>query len=161
MTIRQMCPADFDRVMEMMEVFYASDALLIHPGRDVLRRTLSDCVGDCPFLEGFVFESEGQTAGYAMTALSYSTEAGGLCVWVEDLYLRPQFRGQGAGSDFLAMLRQHYRGRAARLRLEAEPDNQKAIGVYRRAGFEILGYTQLIQDLNGERTGEACFQADF
>ena len=148
MEIRKMCPADFEPVFAMMEVFYASDALLIHPDRAVLRRTLSDCVGDCPFLEGFVFQAEGHPVGYAMLAKSYSTEAGGLCIWIEDLYLCPAYRGQGLGSEFLAMLRQHYQGKAVRLRLEAEPGNENAIAVYQRAGFSVLGYTQLIQDLS-------------
>ena len=148
MEIRKMCPADADGVFAMMEVFYASEALLIHPSPEVLRRTLEDCLADGPYLEGYVFEEEGVLAGYAMVAKSYSTEAGGKCIWIEDLYLSPSYRGKGAGSSFLTFIAQRYAGQAVRLRLEAEPENDRAMRTYRSAGFEILGYTQLVKTLD-------------
>ena len=147
MEIRKMCPADADGVFAMMEVFYASEALLIHPGPEVLRRTLADCLEDGPYLEGYVFEEQGKLAGYAMVAKSYSTEAGGKCIWIEDLYLSPAYRGKGTGSAFLTYIAQQHAGQAVRLRLEAEPDNDRALRTYLGAGFEILGYTQLIKTL--------------
>lgn len=139
--------ADAEGVFTMMEVFYASEALLIHPNQEVLRRTLEDCLADGPYLEGYVFEEDGVLAGYAMVAKSYSTEAGGKCIWVEDLYLSPAYRGKGAGTAFLTFIAQRYAGQAVRLRLEAEPENDRAIRTYRSAGYEILGYTQLVKTL--------------
>ena len=147
MEIRKMRSADAEGVFAMMEVFYASEALLIHPNQEVLRKTLEDCLEDGPYLEGFVFEEEGVLAGYAMVAKSYSTEAGGKCIWIEDLYLSPAYRGKGAGTAFLTFISQRYTGQAVRLRLEAEPENDRALGTYRSAGFEILGYTQLVKTL--------------
>ena len=147
MEIRKMRLADAEGVFAMMEVFYASEALLIHPNQEVLRRTLEDCLADGPYLEGFVFEEEGILAGYAMVAKSYSTEAGGKCIWIEDLYLSPAYRGKGAGTAFLTFVAQRYTGQAVRLRLEAEPENDRAMRTYRSAGFEILGYTQLVKTL--------------
>ena len=147
MEIRKMRPADVEGVFAMMEVFYASEALLIHPNQEVLRRTLEDCLEDGPYLEGFVFEEEGVLAGYAMVAKSYSTEAGGKCIWIEDLYLSPDYRGKGTGTAFLTFIAQRYTGQAVRLRLEAEPENDRAMRTYRSAGFEILGYTQLVKTL--------------
>ena len=69
------------------------------------------------------------------------------CIWIEDLYLAPAYRGKGAGTAFLSFIAQRYTGQAVRLRLEAEPENKRAMGVYHSAGFEILGYTQLIKTL--------------
>ena len=147
MTIRTLKQSDFDRVLSMMRLFYASDALLIHPEESVLRRTLTDAIGDCPYLEAFGFENDGILVGYGMVAMSYSTEAGGLCAWIEDIYISPQFRGMGIGSRFLDFVWERYRNRVVRIRLEAEPENARAMAVYRKAGFEILGYTQLVREL--------------
>lgn len=147
MEIRKMRPADAEDVFAMMEVFYASEALLIHPNQEVLRKTLEDCLADGPYLEGYVFEEDGILAGYAMVAKSYSTEAGGKCIWIEDLYLSPDYRRKGAGTAFLTFIAQRYAGQAVRLRLEAEPENDRALGTYRSAGFEVLGYTQLVKTL--------------
>lgn len=147
MNIRILKQSDFDCVLSMMRLFYASDALLIHPEESVLRRTLTDAIGDCPYVEAFGFEEEGTLVGYGMVAMSYSTEAGGMCAWIEDIYIEPRFRGMGIGSGFLDFVWERYRNRVARIRLEAEPENARAMAVYRKAGFEILGYTQLVREL--------------
>ena len=147
MKIRLLEPKDFDRVLCMMEIFYASDALLIHPDTETLKKTLADAISAGPYLKGYGFEEEGTLTGYGMVAMSYSTEAGGLCAWIEDIYVEPAFRGRGFGTDFLHFVADTYGPKVARLRLEAEPENEKAISVYQNAGYEVLGYTQLIKDL--------------
>ena len=148
MNIRKLQSSDFDRVLAMMEVFYASDALLIHPETAVLCKTLTDALRGSPYLEAFGFEEKGVLVGYGMVAMSYSTEAGGLCAWIEDIYIEPEHRGKGFGSSFLDFVWQRYRDRVVRIRLEAEPENARAMAVYRKAGFEILGYTQLVRETN-------------
>ena len=85
MSFRPFVEADYEEILSMMKVFYASDALLIHPQEATLRRTLTDVISDDPFVQGFAFEYEGVLAGYGMIAKSYSTEAGGHCVWIEDI----------------------------------------------------------------------------
>ena len=147
MTIRKLQKTDFETVLSMMLVFYASDALLIHPGEEVLRKTLSDALAETPYLEAFGFEEAGMLTGYGMVAMSYSTEAGGLCAWIEDIYIEPEYRGRGFGTRFLAFVKDRYAGRVARIRLEAEPENERAMAVYRKAGFKVLGYTQLVKEL--------------
>lgn len=147
MTIRKLQKNDFDTVLSMMLVFYASDALLIHPGEAVLRKTLTDALADTPYLEAFGFEEDGVLTGYGMVAMSYSTEAGGLCAWIEDIYIKPEHRGKGYGTNFLDFIKSRYANRVARIRLEAEPENERAMAVYRKAGFAVLGYTQLVCEL--------------
>ena len=147
MTIRKLQKGDFEHVLSMMLVFYASDALLVHPSEEVLRKTLADALAETPYLEAFGFEENGVLTGYGMVAMSYSTEAGGLCAWIEDIYIQPEHRGKGFGTSFLAFVKVRYQDRVARIRLEAEPENERAMAVYRKAGFEILGYTQLVKEL--------------
>jgi ribosomal protein S18 acetylase RimI-like enzyme len=147
MTIRLLQPSDFEEVLSMMLAFYASDALLVHPSETVLRKTLSDAMADGPYLRGYGFEEDGVLAGYGMVAMSYSTEVGGLCAWIEDIYIRPQYRGKGYGTGFLKFVKEQYENRVVRIRLEAEPENETAMAVYRKAGFEILGYTQMVKEM--------------
>ena len=147
MTIRKLTNEDFDAVLAMMQVFYASQALLIHPPQNVLRRTLTDALGDNPYLEAYGFMHDDVLAGYGMVTKSYSTERGGMCIWIEDIYIAPEYRHKGYGSSFLAFVEERYGDHAARLRLEAEPENVHAMQAYQKAGFEILGYTQLVKEL--------------
>ena len=147
MTIRKLEQKDFDIVLDMMQVFYASDALLVHPDDTVLKRTLGDAIADGPYVTGYGFEVEGNLVGYGMVSRSYSTETGGICLWIEDIYIQPAFRGRGIGTEFLRFVEKIGQGTAVRLRLEAEPENEKAISVYQNAGYEVLGYTQLVKSL--------------
>ena len=80
-------------------------------------------------------------------SLKYSHEAGGLELWVEELYVRPAFRGRGLGHEFFAWLRglsaaEHIR----RIRLETEPENERAAALYARMGFSPLGYCQMFRE---------------
>ena len=74
-------------------------------------------------------------------------EAGGIELWLEELYLRPQARGRGAGSEFFTFLRGYGETIGARrLRLEVEEENTGARRLYRRMGFASLDYLQMIRE---------------
>jgi len=145
-SMRPMTGDDRDAVLSMMEDFYASPALLSFPEESVRQRNVENCIGDCPFVHGYILLQNGKTAGYAMTAESYSTEAGGRCLWIEDLYLLQEFRGKGLGQAFFQALHAETRGIYARYRLEAEEENASALHTYRKMGYRELGYLQLIRE---------------
>ena len=145
--IRSMKEEDSVEVLEMMKVFYASPALLSDPSEDVMKRDIADCLGDNPFIECFVFENNtGVIMGYSMVAHSYSTECGGNCVWVEDIYIKPDYRGKSIAGEFFDYLDNLYGREAVRFRLEVEEENERAVKAYKKAGFEKLGYVQMAKD---------------
>lgn len=79
--------------------------------------------------------------GYAMIAKSFSTEFGKPCMWIEDLYLKPNYRGMGIGTQFFSFVEKKYPN--AILRLEVEEENKRAIHVYEKNGFEVLPYMEM------------------
>lgn len=142
-TIRSMEEQDREQVIAMMRIFYRSDAVYSNGSEEIFNRDVDQCVHRSPYLEGYVFETDGQIAGYAMLAKSFSTEFGKPCIWIEDLYLKPEFRGQGIGSAFLNFTEETYP--EAVLRLEAEQENQPAVSVYRKNGYGVLPYLEMIK----------------
>ena len=104
-SILPMMAKDAPAVLDMMRVFYASPVVLSNGSEEIFRNDIEACVSDNPYASGYVLRSGEQMAGYAMLAHSFSTESGAPCVWVEDLYLLPEFRGQGIGSAFLKYVR--------------------------------------------------------
>ena len=135
--------ADVNAVIEMMRGFYASDAVLTNGTEEIFSADVSECISGSPYLEGYVFENEDGVQGYAMCAKSFSTEFGRRCIWIEDLFVKEEFRGQGIGSEFLSFISDKYSD--CILRLEAEAENERAIHVYKKSGFEILPYTEMIK----------------
>ncbi len=133
---------DKDAVLEMMRVFYASDAVSTNGSKEIFLNDFNACVGSSPYAEGFVFKDGQNYLGYAMLAKSFSTEFGKNCIWIEDLYLLPSARGNGIGKAFFAFVRKKYPNEV--LRLEAEKENVRAIALYEKCGFENLPYTEMI-----------------
>ena len=139
--IRKMQAQDASQVLEMMRVFYASPAVLSNGSEEIFQNDVAECVSDSPYLEGYVFEQDGVIQGYTMLAKSFSTEFGKRCSWSEDLYVRPECRGKGLGGAFLQHVQDLYPG--ALFRLEAEQENEGAVRLYEKMGFEVLPYLEL------------------
>ena len=140
-TIRKMIREDKNVIIDMMRVFYTSPAVLSNGSEEIFEADVENCVNDSPYLEGFVFEENGEILGYGMIAKSFSTEFGKPCIWVEDLYLEPEYRGQGIGSKFFEYLEQNYTD--CIFRLEVEEENERAIHVYEKNGFAVLPYMEM------------------
>ncbi len=128
-------------VLAMMRVFYASPAVYTNGSEEIFRRDVESCVSGSPYLAGFVFLEKEELLGYAMVAKSFSTEFGKPCIWVEDLYMKPEARGQGIGSRFFSFVKEEFPG--ALLRLEVEAENEGAVRMYRRNGFDVLPYLEM------------------
>lgn len=143
MSIRMMTPADISDVLEMMRVFYASEAVSTDGSEEIFRADVEQCLSQSPYLEGYILEQDGILAGYGMLAKSFSTEFGKPCIWVEDLFLKPEFREQRLGSEFLQFVRNKYP--EAVCRLEVEPENARAVHTYEKNGYGTLPYTEMIQ----------------
>lgn len=147
LTFRPITAADETDFYTMAEEFFHSDAVLHPIPAEYHRRTFAEMIRSDQYLSGYIFQCDDAVAGFSVTNRMMQHEAGGVMVWVEDLYIRPAYRGQGLGSRFLQWLEEQLRGDAVMLRLETEPENERAQALYRRLGYEPLGYLQMIKRL--------------
>ena len=139
--IRKMTRDDKESVIDMMRVFYASPAVHSNGSEEIFEADVENCVNDSPYLEGYVFEEDGEIQGYSMLAKSFATEFGKPCIWIEDLYMKPEYRGLGIGTKFFEFLDQNYTN--CLFRLEVEEENERAIHVYEKNGFTFLPYMEM------------------
>lgn len=148
MIIRPLEERDRRSVLDMMVEFYSSPAILHHAPEETLERCLTDALSDSPYIEGYVFDEGGKIAGYSLVAKSYSTEYGGMCVWIEDLYVLPEFRGKSFASRFFEFIDSRYEKSAVRMRLEVEPSNEGARRLYGKCGYNELPYIQMTKEFS-------------
>ncbi len=145
MKIRNFEVSDREAVLGMVDAFYNSPGVLQPiPVKNFTDAFDEMCSGGSHRLRGMLIEVDGENAGFCTLTFSYSTEAGGSVVHLEEVYICPEYREQGLGSGVLDYIKEEYEGKAARIRLEVSPQNPRAIALYERFGFEKLPYVQMI-----------------
>lgn len=140
-TIRLIEEKDRQQVLEMMRTFYTSDAVWSNGSDEIFHADIDNCINNNPYLEGYVFEKDNSILGYAMLAKSFSTEFGRSCIWVEDIYVKDEYRSLGIGSKFLKFIEEEYPDTLFRLEVEAE--NERAVKVYEKCGYSIIPYMEM------------------
>ncbi len=139
--IRYMEEKDKSHVMDMMRAFYNSPAVSTNGSEEIFEADIDSCIGECSYIEGYIFEKEGNIQGYAMAAKSFSTEFGKQCIWLEDIYIKEEYRRSGIGKLFIEYIKEKYPD--AVLRLEVETENKQAVSLYKKCGFEFLPYMEM------------------
>lgn len=103
---------------------------------EVLRESL---FGERRYAEVVICEHENVPAGFALFFHNFSTFLGRPGIYLEDLYVRPEFRGRGAGRALLAHLARLAKERGCgRLEWWVLDWNEPAIAFYRSLGAEAM-----------------------
>ncbi len=101
-----------------------------------LRRWL---FGPQPAAETVIAEVDGEPAGFALFHLTFSTWECTPGLWLEDLFVLPEFRRHGVGGRLLGHLARITVDRGyTRLSWMALDWNEMALGFYRKLGAELL-----------------------
>ena len=139
MIIRQAEEGDRKIYLEMSAEFYSSPAVLsdIPAGYrenafdEFLRGTYARC---------FMLE-EDAPVGYGVICFFYSQEAGGLCIIIDELYIREGCRSRGYGRQFFEYVFKNFP--SPRYLLDVEPENVRARALYEKLGFVPSGYVRM------------------
>ena len=86
---------DEGEYLRLSKLFYATDAVLSPLPEEFHKNIFKEICRSSAYLEAFLFSFAGEIAGYGLVSKRFSTEAGGLECWVEDLFVLPEFRGRG------------------------------------------------------------------
>jgi GNAT superfamily N-acetyltransferase len=95
--------------------------------------------GDRPCIEALVADHDGKSIGFALFFTNYSTFLTKPGIYLEDLLVLPEYRGQGIGKALLSHLAKLALDRdCGRLEWSVLDWNEPAIGFYQRIGATIL-----------------------
>ena len=106
--------------------------------------------GERPAAEVLVAEADGEPAGFALFFHTFSTFLGKRGLYLEDLFVRPAFRGLGLGRHLMAALaRIAVQRGCGRFEWSVLDWNEPAIGFYRALGASAMD-EWTVQRLQGE-----------
>lgn len=135
MPLRPATEADLDTIIELIHALaeYEREPDAVRLDREELRRHL---FGPRPFAEVILAETAaGASAGFALFFHNFSTWEGRPGIYLEDLFVRPEYRGQGHGRALLAALARLALERGcARLEWAVLDWNEPSIQFYRALG---------------------------
>lgn len=138
LVIRPAVPADAGLIMGFVRELAAYERLA-HAVRATEADIARDLFGPTPRAVCDIAEVAGEPVGYALWFYSYSTFAGRAGIFLEDLFVRPEARGQGAGKALLSHLaRRCVDEGLGRLEWAVLDWNAPAIGFYDSLGAEAL-----------------------
>ena len=127
-------PVLFDLIGALAEYEKLSHA--VTGSADALKEHL---FGSRPYAEALVAEYTGEAVGFALFFSNYSTFLTQPGIYLEDLFVLPQYRGKGIGKAILSHLAKLAVERGCgRLEWSVLDWNEPAIAFYRRIGAAVL-----------------------
>lgn len=137
-TIRSAIQADVPQILAFIRALAAYER-----APDAVSATeaglLRDGFGPNPFYYCLIADYNGQPAGFALYFFNYSTWMGRPGIYLEDLFVQPEFRGLGIGKALLKQVAAiAVEKECLRLQWEVLDWNTPAIDFYRAMGAEFL-----------------------
>jgi ribosomal protein S18 acetylase RimI-like enzyme len=145
--VREATAADCEAVAAMVQDLAALAHVASGTTAEILRR---EAHGERPTLAILVAEEDGRLLGCLVHQNTFSTWRGSNGVFIVDLYVAPDRRGQGVGRQLIAAAARLGLARGARfMRLDVEPDNDGALHLYDRLGFRRVDHLFEVLDEGG------------
>lgn len=137
-TIRPATPADVPLLLDLIREL-AEYERLAHEARGRAEDLEAHLFGPRPYAEALVAEADGRPAGFALFFHNYSTFHCRPGLYLEDLFVRPAFRGRGLGRRLMAHLaRLAVERGCARFEWSVLDWNEPAIRFYQAMGASVL-----------------------
>ena len=135
-------PQDWDRISELSVLLNREDPGEVpRTGGRSIRATLAELLANPIRGAAEVFEVDFSVVGYALLISFWSNEFGGEICTIDELYVERAWRGRGAGSSLISVLRTPgnalWPGTPVALMLEAHRANTRSRALYARHGFEV------------------------
>lgn len=144
-TIRQATAADADSFLLLIDAL-ADYEMLARPSTEARLRLLRDGFGDAPRYEAYLACVGGRPVAYAIVYETYSSFLALPTLYLEDIFVLPEFRKQGTGLALFLHCARIARDRGCgRMDWTVLHWNDLAKSFYRRLGAEHLEEWQLFR----------------
>ena len=132
--VRSVKPSDIDLLTNMIRAYYREDQGIEVPSSNI-EATLTEFAANPIRGRVEILEHAGRIAGYALLVTYWSNEYSGTILFIDELYVKPEFRRQGLGRTYIEKLIDQPPYDAVAIQLEVTPENKRAQALYERLGF--------------------------
>jgi GNAT superfamily N-acetyltransferase len=137
-SVRALEPVDIARLLELIDGL-ADYEKLPRPDAEARERLAADATADPPRFHALLCEVDGVVVGYAIYFFTYSTFLARPSLYLEDIFVLPDARGQGAGvALFRACAQQAVKLSCGRMEWQVLSWNEPSIRFYERLGARQL-----------------------
>ena len=138
--IRKFVPEDREDYIRFSTEFYNSSAVDKPVPREHFEQGFDEMMRSDVYVQGYMLVCDGNNVGYCVTMKTYSVEAGGITIWIDELFVLEEYRSKGLGRELFKYIEENGDKKLRRIRLEVELDNGRAISLYKKMGFEPAPY---------------------
>ena len=138
--IRTYVPEDREDYIRFSTEFYNSSAVDKPVPREHFEQGFDEMMRSDVYVQGYMLVCDGNNVGYCVTMKTYSVEAGGITIWIDELFVLEEYRSKGLGSELFKYIEENGDKKLRRIRLEVELENGRAISLYKKMGFEPAPY---------------------
>lgn len=136
--IRQASSRDADAILSLVDALAAYEKL-DPPDAAAKQRLINDMSGERPRFNAYLAEMDGKAVGYAFVLETYSSFLALPTLYLEDLFVLPEYRSKKVGySLFKAMVAEAHRRGCGRMEWTVLDWNQLAIDFYKRLGATYM-----------------------
>ena len=138
--IRKFVPEDREDYIRFSTEFYNSSAVDKPVPREHFEQGFDEMMRSDVYVQGYMLVCDGNNVGYCVTVKTYSVEAGGITIWIDELFVLEEYRSKGLGRELFKYIEENGDKKLRRIRLEVELENGRAISLYKKMGFEPAPY---------------------
>ena len=138
--IRKFVPEDREDYIRFSTEFYNSSAVDKPVPREHFEQCFDEMMRSDVYVQGYMLVCDGNNVGYCVTMKTYSVEAGGITIWIDELFVLEEYRSKGLGRELFKYIEENGDKKLRRIRLEVELENGRAISLYKKMGFEPAPY---------------------
>jgi GNAT superfamily N-acetyltransferase len=136
--IRSATSSDIPLILQFIKEL-ADFEKLLHEVTATEERLQDTLFGSKPYAEVIIAEVHGIPAGFALFHYNYSTFLAKPGIYLKNLYVKPQFRGQKIGAILIAYLAKlALERKCGRLEWWVLDWNEQAIGLYKKIGAQAM-----------------------
>ncbi len=137
--LRRATTQDIRAIVPMMSDFHADDRLPWRPAQAM--RALRELIENDTCGVVWLIEVQNRPVGFLVLTLGFSLEFHGRYAFIDEFFIRPEFRGEGTGTAVLECVIQYCANNGIpTVHLEVERSSPRVHSLYERHGFQDRGF---------------------